>query len=84
MAFPNIKTDEPKGSDRVSTIDDRERETRTWLRNSLIEISGYPDCPYIKLGRWTTAGRPASPVTGVFGYNTTLSRLEYWNGSAWE
>jgi len=32
---------------------------------------------------WTTAGRPSSPVNGQMGWNTTLSRLEVWNGSAW-
>ena len=30
-----------------------------------------------------TAGRPASPVAGDFGYNTTLGGPEYYNGSVW-
>jgi len=33
--------------------------------------------------QWTTAGRPSSPLNGQLGWNTTLSRLEVWNGSAW-
>lgn len=32
---------------------------------------------------WTTAGRPASPTNGQFGYNTTDSKMEYWNGAIW-
>ena len=35
------------------------------------------------LPTWTTAGRPASPTTGLTGYNTTLNIREVWNGSAW-
>jgi hypothetical protein len=33
--------------------------------------------------QWTTAGRPSSPLAGQLGWNTTLTRLEVWNGSAW-
>ena len=33
--------------------------------------------------RWATAGRPASPALGEFGYNTTDNKMEYWNGSVW-
>lgn len=32
---------------------------------------------------WTTAGRPASPVAGQTGYNTTLNALETYNGTGW-
>jgi hypothetical protein len=32
---------------------------------------------------WTTGTRPASPVAGQFGYNTTLGSLEIYDGSAW-
>lgn len=32
----------------------------------------------------TTAQRPASPVTGQLRYNTTTTKLEYYNGSAWK
>jgi hypothetical protein len=35
------------------------------------------------ISTWTTATRPASPLTGQTGYNTTLSTLEVYNGSAW-
>ena len=32
---------------------------------------------------WTTAGRPASPNAGEFGFNSTNSQYEFWNGSSW-
>ena len=32
---------------------------------------------------WTTADRPPAPMDGVFGFNTTLNTLEWWDGSAW-
>ena len=36
----------------------------------------------LKVSSGTT--RPASPVTGMFWYNTSLSQLEVWNGTAWK
>lgn len=37
-----------------------------------------------RLGIWTTATRPASPVANqTFGYNTTLGYHEVWNGTLW-
>jgi len=36
-----------------------------------------------RIGGWTTAGRPPSPQAGDFGYNSTLGRMESWNGTAW-
>jgi len=32
----------------------------------------------------TTAQRPATPATGMMRFNTTTSKLEYYNGSAWK
>ena len=32
---------------------------------------------------WTTAGRPASPVTGQQGFNATTGFAEYWTGTIW-
>jgi hypothetical protein len=32
---------------------------------------------------WTTATRPSAPSTGQQGYNSTLSVMEFYNGSAW-
>src|ERR1019366_1135718 len=34
-------------------------------------------------GSWTTATRPASPVAGQMGFNTTTHQFEYWNNTAW-
>jgi len=36
------------------------------------------------ISTWTTAGRPASPITGQIGWNSTLSSMEVYNGSAWQ
>ena len=33
---------------------------------------------------WTTAGRPSSPFTGQMGFNTTLTAMEYYNGTTWQ
>jgi hypothetical protein len=35
------------------------------------------------ISSWTTAGRPASPSTAQFGYNTSLGALEIYTGTAW-
>lgn len=37
----------------------------------------------ITTGNWTTAGRPATPVNGMFGYNSTRARFEFRQTSAW-
>lgn len=50
----------------------------------MMEISGYPNCPIIKINKWTTGGRPERPVQGVVGYNSTLNTIERYNGSQWE
>lgn len=41
--------------------------------------------PFIgnQFGRWTNSTRPASPVVGTAGFNTTTTAPEYWDGSAW-
>lgn len=38
---------------------------------------------YIVLPSGTTSERPASPVQGMFRFNTTLSGHEYFNGNGW-
>lgn len=35
-------------------------------------------------GLWTTNGRPAAPRKGQPGFNSTLLKPEFWNGTAWE
>jgi len=37
----------------------------------------------VSMATWTTSARPAGPVTGQMGYNTTTGVVETWNGSAW-
>lgn len=37
-----------------------------------------------RIGAWTTATRPASPVANLsIGFNATLGYHEMWNGTAW-
>jgi len=36
------------------------------------------------MASWNTAGRPATPSTGQYGYNTTYGGVEVYNGSAWD
>lgn len=62
----------------VSTIDDFERETRSWLKQCMQEISGYPDVETVGVKSWTTATRPSSNPNSnlLLGYNTTTGSLE--------
>ena len=78
LAFPEIITDKPVGTQMVSTIDDFERETRTWLRQCMIEISGYPDVETVSVKGWTTSTRPKSNPNSnyLLGYNTQTKSLE--------
>jgi len=36
-----------------------------------------------QFGRWRTSTRPASPIPGTAGFNTTTGIPEFWNGSTW-
>ncbi len=38
---------------------------------------------YVDLPNGTTIQRPANPAAGFFRYNSSLSLLEYYNGSTW-
>ena len=78
MAFPNILTDRPIGTQYVSTIDDFERETRTWLKQSIQEVSGYPDITTVTVLGWTEATKPSSNPTDKYllGYNEDSQSLE--------
>ena len=38
---------------------------------------------FVTIGVGTTAERPVSPVTGMTRYNTSLSSVEIYNGTAW-
>jgi len=84
MAFPNIDVTKPKGTYRVSSIDDYERETRSWLRDCMMEISDYPNSSALKISVWTTSTRPENPNAGTFGYNETTEEFEYWDGTQWK
>jgi hypothetical protein len=36
------------------------------------------------LPSWTTSGRPTSPNVGQMGFNTTLTKIDFWTGTAWQ
>ena len=38
----------------------------------------------LNIPTWTTGTCPASPLTGQTGWNSTLSSMEVYNGSAWQ
>lgn len=79
LAFPDIKTDRPVGTQMVSTIDDFERETRTWLKQCMETISGYSDgIQTVGVLGWTSSTRPTQNDTNnyLLGYNTETSQLE--------
>lgn len=67
----------------VSEVDNFIRSTRQWVETCLKDISGYPDNAYLKIPKWANnSGRP-SPKEGFMGFNDTLHKFEYYNGSAW-
>lgn len=78
MSFPNIITDKPTGSEYVSKIDDFERETRSWLKQCMQSVSGYPTVETIKIAGWTSSTRPKSNPNGgyLLGYNTSTKSLD--------
>lgn len=54
----------------------------------LVNNRSIPDVGIVKTLRqqtntWTTGTRPAAPVAGMFGFNTTIPQFEGWNGTAW-
>ncbi|MEM5794749.1 MAG: tail fiber protein [Bacillota bacterium] len=84
MAWPTIDETKPVGTDKVKSIDDAERETRTFMINALAEISNFTKSgtqPALKTTKWTTATRPtgANLVDRVTGFNTTLGYEEYYD-----
>jgi len=53
----------------------------TKVRASSIDLSG--NTTYLALPKGTTAQRPTSPVSGMIRENTTLNKLEFYNGTEW-
>lgn len=91
MAWPTIDETKPVGTDKVKSIDDAERETRTFMINALAEISNFTKSgtqPALKTTRWTTATRPtgADLDDGVTGFNIDLRCEEYYDlaTTTWE
>jgi hypothetical protein len=49
------------------------------LKNTIVNDTGFVVLPSGSSGQ-----RPASPTTGMIRYNTTISKVEFYNGSSWE
>lgn len=84
MSFTDIDETYPRGTQRVSILDDGERETRAWMKNCLKQLSGYPDLATPKIALWTTATRPTSlsASCAYIGYNTDTNHLEILSTNA--
>ena len=53
----------------------------TKVRASGINLSG--NTTYLNMPKGTTAQRPSSPVAGMIRENTTLNKIEVYNGTEW-
>ena len=51
--------------------------------NSLAIENGDDGDHFVLLPAGTTAQRPTSPAAGMMRWNTSLSRLEYYDGVRW-
>lgn len=81
MAFPNIRTDLPVGTQTVSTIDNEERTTRSYLVQCMEQISDYPYSTALVPMLWTTDTRPTYHDKPLMGYNTDTGHLEIIRGT---
>jgi hypothetical protein len=84
MAFSEIDVTSPTGKQKGKVLDETIRDFKLQVVTNLEQISNYPHSTALVTVSWATTGRPTENlVVGMFGYNLTLSILEYWNGSAW-
>lgn len=82
--FTNIDESLPRGSQRVNILDDMERETRRWAKNTFSLISGFPDTRALYLATWDKDTQPVLATDGLFGYNSSTQRFERYSVSKWE
>ena len=83
LAFPNIDDSRPQGTEYVSTIDNFERETRTWLKQCMLTITGYPNVDTVAVKAWTNGTRPSNLTDNyLLGFNTDTNSLEVLNPSS--
>ena len=82
--FTNIDESLPRGSQRVNILDDMERETRRWAKNTFSLISGFPDTRALYLATWDKDTQPVLATDGLFGYNSSTKRFERYSVSKWE
>lgn len=82
LPFPDINLSKPSGEEYVSKIDDFERETRSWIKQILNIITGYPLIETIAVKVWDTLNRPTaeqmSSLSGrvLLGFNSDTNQLE--------
>jgi lysophospholipase L1-like esterase len=59
--------------------------TRHSVSTNTLQLSASAITAYrgVRFANWTTANRPSSPGLGEQGFNTTDTKMEYWNGSVW-
>lgn len=81
MAFTDLDETYPRGTQKVSILDDEQRNTRAWIKNNLPLISGYPDLETSKVMTYATADRPTTTKEGLLGYNTTTGAIEVSNNN---
>ncbi len=64
-------------------------ETQGTGRNTSLIMNGEgmtlggADMAFLQLGSRTTANRPATPLNGMMGYNTTLAKFEAYEAGSW-
>lgn len=58
-------------------------QTETYSLGSYLPLAGGTLTGPLSFAHWTTGGRPGVPTLYATGWNTTLSYLESWNGTAW-
>lgn len=69
-------------SERIEQIAGRDGVRE--FEDTLVIQNGTNGDHYFGIPEGTTAQRPASPEGGWVRHNTTVTNVEWWNGSAWE
>ena len=72
----------PSGADLVDRVTGFNTDLALYERYDLTTTS-WKAIASPGLSSWTVTGRPTSPYTGQYGYNTDLAVIERWSGSAW-
>lgn len=83
MAFQIINPATPTQTDKKRFGDDVIREFKSQVIAALQTISNYPNSAHTLTNIWTDATRPTENLKeGIFGWNSTKSRMEVYDGTA--